>query len=76
MLVSLTTHYLNASHHSSYVNLRTWRVFTLADPDCGLPPQSNPFGDDYPFSLKVPKDKLLSVQDMMQMQVRVFFFFL
>jgi hypothetical protein len=56
---------------TSYVNLRIWRVFTLASPDCGVPPTSTPFGDDYPFSMKVPKEKLLTLQDMIDMQVGV-----
>lgn len=55
----------------SYVNLRIWRVFTLASPDCGVPPVSTPFGDDYPFSMKVPGDKLITLHDMMDMQVRL-----
>ena len=63
-LIHCLYHYL-----FSYVNLRTWRVFTLANPTCGVPPESTPYGDDYPFSMRVMKEKLLTVGDMMNMQV-------
>ena len=45
-------------------------MFTLASPECGVPPASTPFGDDYPFSMKVPATRKLTVQDMMAIQVR------
>lgn len=61
---------LNAPQHiNSYVNLRTWRVFTLASPECGVPPTSTPFGDDYPFSMKVPATRKLTLKDIMAIQV-------
>lgn len=56
-------------HMNSYVNLRTWRVFTLASPECGVPPTSTPFGDDYPFSMKVPATRKLTLKDIMAIQV-------
>lgn len=56
-------------HINSYVNLRTWRVFTLASPECGVPPTSTPFGDDYPFSMKVPATRKLTLKDIMAIQV-------
>jgi dipeptidase len=40
-------------YHPSYVNLRIWRVFTLANPHLNIPSESNPYGDDYPFSVRV-----------------------
>lgn len=51
------------------MNLRTWRVFTLASPECGVPPTSTPFGDDYPFSMKVPASRKLTLKDIMAIQV-------
>ncbi|CAN8076922.1 unnamed protein product [Agarophyton chilense] len=53
--------------HSSYSNLRVWRLFTVANPDLlkTLNPQSNDWLDGYPFSV-TPKSKL-SRDDLFRM---------
>ena len=40
-------------YHPNYSNMRVWRVFSLANPDLNLPMHTNPYADDYPFSVKV-----------------------
>ena len=39
--------------HPAYVWRRVWRVFSVANPDAGLPPDTGPFATDYPFSIQV-----------------------
>jgi dipeptidase len=35
--------------HSTYATRRVWRIFTWAAPSLNLPPDTDAFGDDYPF---------------------------
>ena len=49
-------------YHPTYMNRRVWRVFSLANPKAELPPDTNSWADDYPFSMKVQKSKEFSLQ--------------
>ena len=60
-----------ARGHPPYATRRMWRVFSLAAPSVVLPPNTNQWADDYPFSVKV--DKVLTPQDIMQYNVRFLF---
>ena len=51
--------------HPMYATLRVWRVFSLAAPSSNLPSETNAWGDDYPFSMKV--DEPLELADVMGM---------
>ncbi len=52
--------------HSPYATRRVWRVFGLVAPSVALPPNTNMWGDDYPFSVRA--DSPLSAQDLMRIQ--------
>lgn len=52
-------------YHSMYATLRIWRIFSLAAPSSNLPSETNAWGDDYPFSVKV--DTPLELADVMAM---------
>jgi dipeptidase len=52
--------------HPNYSHRRVWRVFSLASPSIGLPPDTNAFADDYPFSIKV--DESVSAETVMSWQ--------
>ena len=52
--------------HSAYATRRIWRVFNLAAPSAGVPPFTDSYGSDYPFSAKV--DKPLEAADLMRIQ--------
>lgn len=60
----LTT-YAPPRHRPEYSTRRAWRVFMLAAPSSNLPGDTNEWGDDYPFSIKV--EKLLGASDIMAM---------
>jgi|LauGreSBDMM110SN_4_FD.fasta_scaffold156342_1 dipeptidase len=49
--------------HSAYATRRVWRVFNLAAPSVNIPPFTDAYGSDYPFSVKV--DKQLTPQNLM-----------
>ena len=51
--------------HSTYSTRRVWRVFSLAAPSSDLPGETDPYGNDYPFSVKV--DSPLAPLDLMNM---------
>lgn len=53
-------------YHPNYSYNRVWRVMSLASPSSQLPPFTNIWGDDYPFS--VPVDNPLTPQDLMRYQ--------
>lgn len=52
--------------HSTYCTRRVWRVLDLVAPSLKLPADTDPFADDYPFS--VPVDKQISPADLMRIQ--------
>eukprot|EP01038_Epipyxis_sp_PR26KG_P012679 gene12679-17000_t len=52
--------------HSPYATRRVWRVFNLVAPSLNLPPNTDSYGSDYPFSVKA--ETLLSPQDLMRIQ--------
>ena len=51
--------------HSNYATRRVWRVFSLVAPSIPLPPYTDPYANDYPFSVRV--DKPLQYTDVMQL---------
>ncbi len=52
--------------HSPYATRRVWRVFSLVAPSLVLPPNTNMWGDDYPFSVRA--ESVLTPQDLMRIQ--------
>ena len=52
--------------HAPYATRRVWRVFNLVAPSLILPPYTDAYGNDYPFSVKA--ERTLSPQDVMQLQ--------
>lgn len=56
-----------ARYHSSYATRRVWRIFSLVAPSIWLPPYTNMWADDYPFS--VPVDRQVTPQDLMAIMV-------
>ena len=59
--------YAPQRYHPNYATMRVWRVFQLSNPSIVLPAQTTPYGDDYPFSVPVPADRRLRVEDVMRM---------
>jgi dipeptidase len=51
--------------HPNYSTRRVWRIFSLAAPSLNLPAETNPWGDDYPFSVKA--ERPISPEDVMEM---------
>ena len=49
--------------HSPYATRRVWRVFNIVAPSVVLPGNTDPYGDDYPFSIKV--DRAITPQELM-----------
>lgn len=61
--------YTPTRFHPEYANNRVWRVLSLAAPDLNLPLITNPYADDYPFSVEVTRPEgPFTVQDIMWMQ--------
>jgi len=54
-----------ARFHPEYATRRIWRVLSLACPSCNFPGDTDAWGNDYPFSVKV--DKKLTVHDIIAM---------
>lgn len=52
--------------HSVYATRRVWRVFNMVAPSVELPGDTDYYGSDYPFSIKV--DKPLTAQEVMDLQ--------
>lgn len=52
--------------HSTYATRRVWRVFNLAAPSVFVPADTDLYGSDYPFSVKV--DRPLFPADLMRIQ--------
>ena len=64
-LLDFLTTFAPMRSHSNYATRRVWRVFSIAAPSISLPPYTDPYGNDYPFSLKV--DAPLKNTDVMQL---------
>jgi dipeptidase len=52
--------------HSAYATRRIWRIFNLVAPSHILPPNTDAYANDYPFSIK--SERKLSPQDVMEIQ--------
>lgn len=46
----------------AYATRRVWRILSTAAPSLNLPPNTDPFGSDYPFSVKA--ERKLSLDDI------------
>lgn len=53
--------------HSPYATRRVWRVFNIVAPNFPLSPYTDPYGSDYPFSVK--SERVLTPEDIMAMNV-------
>ena len=63
--------YAPQRYRPNYSNRRVWRVLSaFASPEVAatLPSHTNPYADDYPFSVPVNPSKRASVQDLMDIQ--------
>eukprot|EP01040_Poterioochromonas_malhamensis_P010775 gene10773-11744_t len=68
-LLNFVHTYAPSVYHPSGVLRRVWRVLSLGAPDLNLPGETNPYGDDYPFSVKVTRPEgAFSPIDIMWMQ--------
>jgi dipeptidase len=68
-LLHFTHSYAPTRLHPSYANRRVWRIFDLSAPDAHLPGDTNPYADDYPFSIQVTRPQgAYSPKDIMWMQ--------
>ena len=53
--------------HSNYATTRVWRIFSWAAPSLNLPSHTNPYGDDYPFSVPIDESLDFSAKTLMAM---------
>ncbi len=53
--------------HSPYATRRVWRVFNIVAPSIVLPGDTDAYGSDYPFSIKV--DRPITPQELMNINV-------
>lgn len=69
-LLDFKTVYGPQRYHPEYSNNRVWRVFSLSSPSTRFPLETNPDGDDYPFS--IAPDHKLTLQEIMGFQRDVY----